>query len=459
MQYNDSTLLTIDGVSVANPIDTYFDAEDFIFVLETEISLLFSQTPTPAFKVFARSTLNTNKTRQLDFAKDGRSMDEFLAGINAKASGLPFKVYRKLRRFTGREINSNSVLYDTNVIINDNYIENAYIQNGNTYIKATNEVTNSFYDFLVLGAQLSSAPITYDVIENVNDGVVANWTDETTTTILEYGVNIVDTVEFGNNSCKLPQPTTGRTVRVINTSANTLYVFPSNLGGQINNLPVNFAATVPPDGKIYDFICIENPLPGAWTYSAPATTQVEIAEMTISHTNGTPTNGWGDGVTITPTFGAGIDGSSNLTLSGNYLSRPSSSQAVRLKVYTNIVQADLTGTGSVNRIKGELGTAFKSGAAAASSGQRGGPEFGSTLVNGEQVVVGGTLNSPIEIGDVGTLYSIYDYNYNLTPPFAQLVQVGQGGPFSAYFFIFGMIVPASAATKDYKFKFFLEVVE
>jgi hypothetical protein len=122
----------------------------------------------------------------------------------------------------------------------------------------------------------------------VFDGLVANDTTmEDTTLVLEYGVNIVVTATPTNYACRLPLPVTGKRVIVVNRSSINISLFPSMIGGQINNYPVDTPAIIPPDGNAYDFICIENPLPGAWVWSAPATAQYDSGEIT---TNTTATN-------------------------------------------------------------------------------------------------------------------------------------------------------------------------
>jgi|688.fasta_scaffold05395_8 hypothetical protein len=114
----------------------------------------------------------------------------------------------------------------------------------------------------------------------VFDGLVANNTTSSTTLILDYGVNIIDTSTPTNYAAKLPQPVTGKKITVVNKSLMTVSLFPSNVGGQINNYPINAPAIIPPDGKAYEFICVENPLPGAWVWSPPATNQYDSGDIT-----------------------------------------------------------------------------------------------------------------------------------------------------------------------------------
>jgi hypothetical protein len=70
----------------------------------------------------------------------------------------------------------------------------------------------------------------------------------------------------------------------VNNGSTFLKIFPSNVGGKINNYPVDTPAIIPSDGKPYEFICIENPLPGEWTFSAPATGQYDSGDIEVSVT-------------------------------------------------------------------------------------------------------------------------------------------------------------------------------
>ena len=116
--------------------------------------------------------------------------------------------------------------------------------------------------------------------EAVNVGLSANDTDSNTTAILEYGVNVFTTASSNNYACKLPQPILGKTVKIINKTSSTLALYPSNTGGQINNYPVNRPAFIPPNGIAYDFVCIENPLPGGWSWNPPNASLYDSGEIT-----------------------------------------------------------------------------------------------------------------------------------------------------------------------------------
>ena len=121
-----------------------------------------------------------------------------------------------------------------------------------------------------------------DALYTVNNNLKASGTTTATTSVCIYGVNVFTGVTSTNLATKLPQPITGKSVKIVNNGLTTLAVYPSNIGGRINNLPINTPAQIPADGKLYEFICIVNPLPGIWTFSAPATAQYDSGEMSIS---------------------------------------------------------------------------------------------------------------------------------------------------------------------------------
>jgi hypothetical protein len=289
----------------------------------------------------------------------------------------------------------------------------------------------------------------------VSNNLVANNTTSATSLVLSVGVNIITTSTLTDYACKLPQPVTGQKVTIINRGQRPIAVFPSNIGGQINLLPINTPAIVPNDGSAYDFYCIENPLPGAWVWSPPATNQTDSGEISVSHTNGTPTNatGWDANIGFSGTS-AGVDMNGNLTLGGGpWTGLTFPATVTRIKVYSNIVSADV-GSFIPNAISVQLITAFLNSANSSVVG----PRFDQYLYGIKQFPPAGvlfapigTLNNPPEIGDTDTMYTIYDM------PFTGIGdQIGTGGPFSSYYYTFGMFIPSSAATKTYKFRFFLE---
>ena len=156
---------------------------------------------------------------------------------------------------------------------------------GGTYTAGTTTFTNNTGGtFSVSGYSTGGSSNISDAIYTVNNNLNANNTTTATTSVCIYGVNVFTGVTNTNLATKLPQPVTGKSVKIINNGLTTLAVFPSNIGGQINNLPINTPALIPADGKLYEFICIVNPLPGIWTFTAPATGQYDSGEISISIT-------------------------------------------------------------------------------------------------------------------------------------------------------------------------------
>lgn len=291
----------------------------------------------------------------------------------------------------------------------------------------------------------------------VYDGLVANDTTmEDTTLVLEYGVNIVVTSSATDFACRLPIPVTGKRVIVVNRSLFSISLFPSMAGGQINNYAIDAPAIIPPDGAAYDFICIENPLPGAWVWSTPATNQIDSGEISVIHSTGAITNATGYSTsTLTYTgISAGVS-AGNLLLTGNFTSELFSATVVRVKCYTNILNSDLASVFIPDAIGVTLNIAYLSSASAANlyvpfnKFLFGDPLFPDPV--GASFAPVGTLNTPAEIGDTNTMYTIYDF------PIGNINdQIGFGGAFSSYYYTFGMYIPASAGLKTYKFRFFIE---
>jgi hypothetical protein len=184
------------------------------------------------------------------------------------------------------------------------------------------------------------------------DLVANNTTMEDTTLVLNYGVNIIGTVTPTNFACRLPVPTTGKRVSVVNKSLMALTLFPDyNLGpdgyliGRIANNPIGVPVSIPPDGNVYDFICIDNPLPGAWVWSAPAIGQWDSGEIAYNSTSSTK---WlqSNGVSQIEksglsTTGVGGNNSRNVIYTSNangctFIPSNMWNVITKIKVYTNI---------------------------------------------------------------------------------------------------------------------------
>ena len=301
-------------------------------------------------------------------------------------------------------------------------------------------------------------------ILTVEDNLILDDTTSGTTSQAIYGINVITAATSSDLATKLPVATTGKQTVFINNSTMPILVFPSAGGGEINGV-VDGYATIPNDGKTYTFYCIENPLPGAWAWSSVALGQIELATIEISHTGGTVTTTYGVGnpgaQLINPSgvnwfnnvYGT-YGGSGVITLSPSPEHWATSNLTpkrtlVRTKVYSNIVDADNTTGFPFNVVQLNRYVSYMS-----SSNQIHNYSASGVQMYGSETVSIGLLNSPVQIGDSGTKYTIKEANTNHIPP-ADTDSIGVGD-FSNHYFTFSIRIPADYATKVYKFNIFLE---
>lgn len=288
-------------------------------------------------------------------------------------------------------------------------------------------------------------------------------TTAATTSQAVYGINVIDTATTSALATRLPDPTTGKQTTFVNTSSMSILVFPSVTGGKINGV-VDGYASIPNDGRSYTFYCIENPTPGAWVWSPPATNQIEYQEMSISHTNGTASDDFnaGDGGSNDSSVGLGY--SSGITTTGTWNTYNFSATSQRFKCYTNIRWADI--------VSGSIQSAWLQGYGMLNSGGNQGTTYGQkvTMVfSGSQAFPGNHVQEITvgpaytgEIGDQGTLYmELPSYGYPLwriigNQAVATPIAGNNETINSQAFTTFGMFPGSDAQTKVYKFKWFVE---
>lgn len=328
---------------------------------------------------------------------------------------------------------------------------------------------------------------------NVYNNLAANNTTASTTAILKYGVNIFTVATGTNYAAKLPQPTTGRTTIIVNNTTSSISLYPSNVGGKINNYPINTPAIIPPDGKSYSFICVENPLPGEWVWSAPATAQFDSGDITMTVTGtgnaGNPTisaynNIFKNIVTGFISYSAGYDGRNKSFVLGSSSTadaiffKPNTSWGgvAKIKVYTNATTESnyqLLGAGEVDYYdvttgivvtNGEVGTqAFVN---ASTSNVIAGTEIDpGNLIQpyigapgtywGETIIVNPNFagqNSSSTIGDID--YGNLLYPFTFPPQYVgELVQKYYSAYLSFNMKPFGY---TNYGTKAFQFKFIIE---
>jgi hypothetical protein len=297
----------------------------------------------------------------------------------------------------------------------------------------------------------------------VNNGLVLEGTTSASTSQAVYGVNVVTSANISNFATRLPDPVTGRQTVIINNSTMPISVFPSVAGGSINGSTTG-SALIPNDGQSYLFYCIENPLPGAWSYSAPTFGQIELPEIAVSHSSGVGTYAYGIGtpgaqiistnsniITVGVTGSYGGSGIINLLPSSSYWLSSSFNPKrtlVKTKVYSNFKTSDspdifLTGAPSISRHI----TYFTNSSTTAN--------YTATLTSVyDQEVNVGPSGSSVEIGDAGTYYNIQDANIAQASP-SDTDSFGIGN-FSPFYHTFKITIPSGLDTKVYKFKIFLE---
>jgi len=262
-----------------------------------------------------------------------------------------------------------------------------------------------------------------DALYTVNNNLKASGTTTATTSVCIYGVNVFTGVTSTNLATKLPQPITGKSVKIVNNGLTTLAVYPSNIGGRINNLPINTPAQIPADGKLYEFICIVNPLPGIWTFSAPATAQYDSGEMSISITAKT-SNGFNP---VISAYNSAYVGNTKNFNGSNYgyngKNKPSIQQSIfnniyyltfrpdtpwlgiaKIKVYTNLINGDATeirlgGSGEADYYSPFDGSLLDNGPS--SSGNLLFRFYLNNKISGT-AVTGSTVHTSANIGDNGT---------------------------------------------------------
>jgi hypothetical protein len=306
--------------------------------------------------------------------------------------------------------------------------------------------------------------------QNILNPLILNDIDDDTTSVAIYGLNVVTSASSANIACRLPVAQEGFSSTIINESDMNILVYPSAAGGSINGL-IDMAATIPPDNTPYIFECINNPLPGAWTYTAPATNQYVLPEIVIPHTGGTAAiqywgvgktgttigaNTWGGTVKVvdnyngTFTFSPGPQYWDTVTDNG----LPVSARLVRAKVYTNFVSGDTASLAIVPTISRYV--AYMNSAGGLPNHTASGIDLTPITT-----VPPGTLSVPPEIGDFGTYYSIEDYPSNpvISPGPSELDEIGLG-LYSQNYFIFSITLFSGAmfAVKDYKFRIILEYI-
>ena len=333
-----------------------------------------------------------------------------------------------------------------------------------------------------------TAPV-YDISEFSSasqdvQSLTVQGTDDTTTAVAIYGVNLVTTSDTSNFASRLPVAQTGKSVTFVNTSGLPITIYPSATGGEINEV-VDAAASIPSDGESYTFTCVENPLPGAWVWQPPATTQLFFPNslytgvatdfIAISHTTGATTDvsGWETSNLKTGGVGTVCSGGNiwfNPTGNSPTYMRSESvkTRLSKIKVYTSIKDADFPGGTNIgvqvfmyqSQLLPDCSTCSSIQIPLGYIQQSTNPaqQAGTTIA----ITNAGTGTGTTLPGENDTLYNVLDYGTSL-PALNSALQIGQT-PSSAiscsqYFWCLGFQILSTMPTDTYYFKVVIEAEE
>ena len=366
---------------------------------------------------------------------------------------------------------------------NNLYIQKSQVstlsKNPNGLFDLKKWATNLLTDYGVIAGDPCCVSGSTGVSGNISEarysvftGIQASGVTEVDATVLDYGVNLVEIAGSSNIAVKLPQPVTGKSTKIINMTLLPIYVFPSNVGGKINNLPVDTPQTIPADGKVYEFICTENPFPGNWNILSVPGSSSFTYQISVPHTQGVATF-----VVVDDSTGNIISGNTayiNNNGNNTFSLFPTSSAwktfntpttSTYLKVYSNVISSDVPG-GPGNNIEIDRRIVYMyetplypgSYATMTSVGQAirfEDPTYGNDPYLME-VTNGPISGASIAIGDMGTLYCEQPQQFHFAGAGGAVLD--QLGPVPAspdmksnIYNIYKVYIPASAVTKTYDF--------
>ena len=127
---------------------------------------------------------------------------------------------------------------------------------------------------LGVSGALTATTMSADTL-NVRDivitqtNVAANGITSADATLLTAGTNLVTSSSTSNIALRLPLPVFGAVVGIVNNSSNVLELFPHSSGGSVSTGVAGASYSIPADGLLYTFTCIQNPVVGVWSVTLP----------------------------------------------------------------------------------------------------------------------------------------------------------------------------------------------
>ena len=125
-------------------------------------------------------------------------------------------------------------------------------------------------------SSLTLKSINYDQVT-----VTASGTTIATTVVLDYGVSLI-TATASDYAIRLPEPSLGGVVGIVNNSSVDIYVFPYDSNDSIVGLIAGEPYIIPADGQLYNITCVQNPNVGVWSVSTPTSSNSVRRTVSVS---------------------------------------------------------------------------------------------------------------------------------------------------------------------------------
>lgn len=159
MVYFDSQLFSVDGLIQDAGASYTISLNDLIYcVLSSAKDNSGSTVDTFMCLIDEPNKMSLTKVH---YRRNSRTMAEFLTEMNAIGGGSQLKLWTDLRSFSSNTLHASDNLYDSDLILNDNYQINCIYSSttGNTTVYFGRKNDPSPTTFIVLGNQIGSANI------------------------------------------------------------------------------------------------------------------------------------------------------------------------------------------------------------------------------------------------------------------------------------------------------------
>lgn len=111
--------------------------------------------------------------------------------------------------------------------------------------------------------------------------ITASGTTISTTEILDYSIVNLISATSTDYAVRLPEPQLGGVVNIVNQSSVNISVFPYDSDDTILGQSAGAAYIIPPDGRLYQITCVQNPGQGVWSVAIPSSNNNVTRSVTI----------------------------------------------------------------------------------------------------------------------------------------------------------------------------------